>query len=456
MTMQAAQIVPVYRVNFVPNGQLTCHFVTSHKLHALCDMLLSCGSNSFSHLALGHSQDVSTFTPTLVTPHGRLLDLVSVSAHTLILVDDGTRNTLYGIGTNTVGQLGTPCALRDEEDKQVLNGWRRLELIRELQTDLAEVEWQPVKIGATWTTSFVIYRRLTSGKSSDQSSNAEEIVVACGSNDFNELGYTDVSSVRGASTTTPSSRPRIVDVGLQPGDTIDHFSCGQRHIMLVISSVEGKQRVVGWGAGRRGEFDLSTLDGSSFSGSGASSKGKGKAPARPTTYPPTELSIPLDLDERIIDISLGASHTLALTSKHRVLAWGSDQKGQIRGSSGLRNIKQISASWGGSYFITNQGQILSQGSNIYSQLLHDQKERAEVEIPEGWCAEKIIAGSEHLSVLLTRGEECELWVGGWNEHGNLGLGDRRDRARLSRINPGPGKIEGVWGGCASTWLLIRR
>lgn len=417
---------------------------------------LSCGSNSFSHLALGHDEDTSTLSPTLPPPKGDILDLVSVSAHTLILVrdEDGHRNTLYGVGTNTVGQLGTPCALRDEEDKQVLSGWSRLELVRELQTDLKEEDWEPVKIGSTWTTSIVVYRRRSSGEGSGDVENIDELVIGCGSNDFNELGYTDPQSTRGASTTTPSLRPRIVDVDLRSGETIGHLACGQRHVVLVISNAEGEQRVVGWGAGRRGEFDLATLGGSSSSGAGTSSKGKGKAAARPTTYPPTDLGLPLEAGERILDISLGASHTVVLTSKHRVLAWGSDQKGQIRNTLELNNIQRISASWGGTYILTSDGKILSQGSNIYSQLLHDREGRGEVELPAGWEVERVVAGSEHLLVVLRRDEEQGLWAGGWNEHGNLALGDQKDRARLERIGLPPGKIKGVWGGCASTWVLL--
>jgi protein ATS1 len=224
--------------------------------------------------------------------------------------------------------------------------------------------------------------------------------------------------------------------------------------MLVVSNAKGEQRVIGWGAGRRGEFDLATLGGTSPSQSGSSSKGKGKAAARPTTYPPTELTLPLKTDEKIVDVSLGASHTLALTSHHRVLAWGSDQKGQIRDTDELNNIVQIAAPWGGSYVLTNDGKVQSQGSNIYSQLLHEEEGRGEVNLPQGWTVEKIVAGTEHLLALLGDGTEQALWVGGWNEHGNLALGDQKDRGRLERVTLPPGRIKAMWGGCASTWVLI--
>jgi protein ATS1 len=409
-------------------------------------MLLSCGSNSFSHLALGHNEDVTTLTPTQNLPPGEILDLISVSAHTLLLVRDNNRNILYGIGTNTFGQLGRQCALRDEEDKQVLREWRKLDLVNELEGGY-EGDWEPIKIGATWTSSFIVYRRMSSDQGSEES--AEDIMVACGSNDFNELGYTDPTTSRTAPVTT-ASPPRVVELDLQPGEKVEHLACGQRHAMLVVSGVDRVQRITGWGAGRRGELDLSTLGGEAVDGG---RKGKGKAVARPTTYPPTTLHLPLGHAERIIDISLGSSHSLVLTSQGRVLAWGSNQKGQITSTTELKTTTAISASWGGSYFTTSTGQLLSQGSNIYSQLLHISDGRAPIDIPVGWEVERIVAGSEHLLCVLKCAGELGLWVGGWNEHGNLGLGDLDDRAELTRVHL-EGRIKGVWGGCASTWVWV--
>lgn len=425
-------------------------------------MLLVCGSNSFSHLALAHDQDVSSLTRTVALPTGEIIDLVSVSAHTLLLVrqDQDSRNVLYGVGTNTVGQLGRPCALRDDEDKQVLKNWRSLNLVGELEGDYNAEEWEPVKIGATWTTSFVVYRRTISnnggGASGATGGDREDMIVACGSNDFNELGYADVINDRSAPITTPSSRPRVVDAGLQAGEWVEMLGCGQRHVMLVITNAKGGQRVVGWGAGRRGEFDISTLSGPAADTSSAKDKGKGKgkATATPRTYPPTTLRLPLEPDERIINVALGASHTVVLTSRHRVLAWGSDQKGQIADTASLHDIKQITTTWGGSYFVDQAGGVWSQGSNIYSQLLHEQDGRAPIEIPSGWQVQRIVAGSEHLLVHMKRDEEQSLWVGGWNEHGNLGLGDQKDRACLERVPLPPGEIRGIWGGCASQWVWI--
>lgn len=421
-------------------------------------MLLSCGSNASSHLALGHAEDVSVLTPTVPVPPGEILDLASVSTHTLLLVRNAGRNELYGVGTNSVGQLGTPCTLREEEDKQVLKQWRRLELVRELRGKEREEDWEPVKIGATWTSSFVVYRKLASVGATVSALNerSSDMIIACGSDDFNELGHSTTTSDKHISTTTPSSRPRVVDVGLTADETVEMLECGQRHVILVIAAGERSQKMIGWGAGRRGELNIATLGGAHPGQSDASSKGKGKGKvtSRPSTYPPTTIPLHLRSDEKIVDLSLGASHSVVLTSLGRVLAWGSDSKGQTASTSALTDIAQVSASWNGTYLLSRDGKLCSQGANTHSQLLHQGEGLGPVVTPECRAVERIVAGSEHLLVLVSSTHGQELWTGGWNEHGNLALGDQVDRPRLERVQLPPGRVKGIWAGCASTWVWV--
>lgn len=646
--------------------------------------LFSCGSNGSYHLGLGHAHDVSRFTPASLPPlpdgatSGRIVDLASSSAHTLLVMEyeydynrqptsagvspvgssshitspgssnssnsiavnaggvqrdgeDGdndaaerfsggtgqkrkrakrmkssstkssTRRTraLYGIGTNTFGQLGRQCALRDEADVQVFKSWRRLELVREcgeaggmgmgmgVGDGEEEDEWEVRKVGVTWTGSLVVYRRKMpkrnergggssaggggtvngnanayydqaggssasgsslvlepgydsngrqeneDGNEDDINGDIEEIIIACGSNDFNELGLTAAESSRSPIDSTADGHPHIpvpvtkacaprrVDLGLRKGEWVEHLKTGQRHVVVVISapapSGRGRkeQRVIGWGAGRRGELDVSTLGGLSgpstrkdersvrsstpgTSGNGKTAnshssfgngkgKGKGKAVARPTTYPPTTLPLPLSPGETILDLAVGSSHTLVLTSQGRVMGWGSDLKSQIRDVGDMHDVIGIAATWGGSYFLTSDGKVWSQGSNTYGQLLRpvlpgasDRGEggvRGEISISEGRKVERLVAGSEHLMLLLSsksnsggvggdaegeeeKDEDAEIWVGGWNEHGNLGVGDQGDRAELVKVDLPPrsqkagAQVRGLWGGCASSWVCV--
>ncbi|WWD19520.1 hypothetical protein CI109_103981 [Kwoniella shandongensis] len=448
--------------------------------------LLACGSNSASHLALNHNQDVSRLTPTIFHPStsipstSQIIDLVSTSAHSLLLLSpgsdsDGGKDILLGAGMNTFGQLGPRCALWDDVKPE--GRWKEVDLVGDLGL---EGDWEPIKIASTWSTTFVVHQRsvppavaqqdVGGGSSASGGLNSterkeddqpEQIVLSCGSNDFGELGGAAPLILNAPSPipiSRPSQRPTIVDLGLQKGDTVEMIKGGQRHVVVVISGPNG-QRVMGWGASRKGELDATSCGAAPGSGTSAKGKckGKGKSTAYPPTSPPTTINLVVPEGERIVDIALGASHTLVFLSSGQVIGWGSNMKGQLTDIDQLDNVIGISATWGGSYFLTSTGNILSQGSNTHSQLMRSSttESRGQITVPEGWKGKRIVAGSEHLLVLATKNGEEGLWAGGWNEHGNLGLGDEKDRSSLERVDiPSGGKIKGLWGGCASTWVWV--
>jgi protein ATS1 len=336
-------------------------------------------------------------------------------------------------------------------------------------------EWEAVRVAATWTTSFVAYRRNSVG-GVDREEEREEMVVSFGSNDFGELGRQAGDDEE--EEEEDIGLPAVVELGLGKGGTVELLRGGQRHVLAVVNGKEG-QRVIGWGANRKGELEVSTLDrttvadqteepyrGDSGKGKG---KGKGKSNARAPFLPPTTLRFPLPIGSNIIDVRLGASHSLALLDTGGILAWGSDAKGQIIGLSSIAGATGIAATWGGSYTLRRNSrgtELLSQGANTYSQLLcpsaDGQGGPHRVEVPKGKETRTIVAGSEHLLVHMesSNGGEAvdELWVGGWNEHGNLGLGDQADRAALARVDlSGDGarvRIGGIWGGCGSSWVWV--
>lgn len=459
--------------------------------------LLSCGSNGSYQLGLGHANDVSTFqsVPDPVIPETSSLrnasltvqSLASGAAHTLLLLADladPQRTILFGVGTNAFGQLGRKCALRDDEDVQVMRHWTHLDLIQEMGMSEGDRDstWSARKIAVTWTSSFVVYRRTRRGQDGAGATTTsgegrfEEMIVACGSNDFNELGdLVPVTSPGGGS----SSHPRIVHTGLEADEWVEHIKGGQRHVVVIISKGHGesrRQRIVVWGAGRRGELDMSTIGGESSASVSSNNKGKGKGKAaiKTSTFPPTTLipSTPLEPGEQIIDLSLGASHSVALTDRGRVLAWGSNSKGQISTLNPSLPSKidpgglgAVAATWSNTYLLTRRDcKLLSQGSNNHSQLLRplstDSVPRGEVRQPfrEEWTIVGLIGGSEHLLVHAKHNQTSEgaIWAGGWNEHGNLGVGDQEDRGALERVALGPGNIniKGAWAGCATSWVWV--
>lgn len=479
----------------------------SSSLHLMAKpVLLACGSNGSAQLSIGHADDVNRLTPCAfhpsiehLLPGSQIVDLVSSATHSLAVLrtdvastrtpepKEETRNILLGAGTNTLGQLGSRCVLWDSVKPETR--FKPVDLLGPL--GLSHDQWEPVMVAATWTTSFVVFRKRIrrdvgamprSMETADDEEQVEEMVLSCGSNDFGELGRADSQGESGRiAITSPSDKPTIVDLGLQPGETVELIKGGQRHVLAVVKQRNGDQRLIGWGAARKGELDPATLASTTSSstmreasyGKTANSKGKGKAVSRATVLPPTILSLPLSEDERIVEIALGSAHTSALTSRGRVLAWGSDQKGQITGLGGLSGVQAIAASWGGSYCLALGSQpgkhrLYPQGSNTHSQLLRDYDSTQgphEVELPDSLKIEGIVAGTEHIllygTVLDGSSRRPALFAGGWNEHGNLGLGDEQDRPRLTEVEVDPNggtdassRIKRVWAGCAATWVLL--
>lgn len=390
--------------------------------------LYACGSNGSGQLALGHEEDVSSLTRCAFDPScpasTDIVDLVSAASHALLLVSNPSGTHLLGAGKNTHGQLGRPCAL---SCPPAATTWRPLALGRE--AGLGD-GFAPVKVAATWTTSFVVYERGVTG-----SAGREQAIVASGSNDFGELGVAG-----------PSAGPVVLKDVLRAGERVEHLKGGQRHVIAVLSSGTGPertQRVVGWGACRRGELDPVPAPAATPASRGA--KGKGKAPARAPISLPVTIALRIPPGVHITDLALGAAHSLALISNGRALAWGSDLKGQVASLDSVQDVTGIAATWNGSYVIAS-GALWSQGSNTHGQLLRrDSDPRGQVAVQQKPTC--LTAGSEH--VLVTAGDQ--LFSGGWNEHGNLGMGDTADRADLAQV-PVPGAIRRVWGGLAATWI----
>lgn len=453
--------------------------------------LFACGSNGAGQLALGHSSDVNILSPCLYHPsldnlldHAEIIDLVSASTHSLLLLNyrDGSadgRKILLGAGTNTLGQLGRRCALWDQVKPETR--FKPVDLLGPL--DVSHDEWEPTRIASTWTTSFVIYRRTNGHHKTTSSSHpsgqavldrVEEMVLACGSNDFGELGLTNNDD----HSDDEATKPVMVDLGLEKGQWVEILKGGQRHCLVVITTGTGPgraQKLVGWGAARKGELDMETLQmgehPSKEERPSKRTKGKGKSTARPSIMPPTELALELPDGVTIVDLAVGASHSLATLSNGEMRAWGNDAKDQISGLAPARlsDVKTIGATWFGSYLLHGlDGVLWSQGSNSHSQLLRGSATESigMVEMPVGRVNEKLAAGSEHVILTAKKDGEEEVWVGGWNEHGNLGLGDHVDRHQLCQVNikgligeAGKGDsvvIRGIWGGCAATWVWLDR
>ncbi len=140
-------------------------------------------------------------------------------------------------------------------------------------------------------------------------------------------------------------------------------------------------------------------------------------------------------NEFVIDISCGNSHSLVLTNCGEVYAWGKNREGQIGNGcnswsqskpikvNGFNNerVVMISCGWSHSMALTECGHVYSWGDNEYGQLgIGNTAHSNEPIFVENKCnvfIEKISCGKYHSLLLSSDGY---IYTFGRNKHGELG------------------------------------
>ncbi|TFJ85094.1 hypothetical protein NSK_003518 [Nannochloropsis salina CCMP1776] len=171
----------------------------------------------------------------------------------------------------------------------------------------------------------------------------------------------------------------------------------------------------------------------------------------------------------------GWQHTVVLDDRGRVWTLGANQYGQLgrRGSQneglpelvewpegagregeGVR-VEEVACGWSHVLVKTHDGEVWGWGRNTFGQLGLEAGAETETigrdylprpllkdrdRLPHGVQVDKVTCGSES-SMLV--GKDGSLWVCGWNEHGNLGVGDGKDRKSWTLV---PGLSAGSEGG----------
>ncbi|XP_071099304.1 secretion-regulating guanine nucleotide exchange factor-like [Haliotis cracherodii] len=143
-------------------------------------------------------------------------------------------------------------------------------------------------------------------------------------------------------------------------------------------------------------------------------------------------------DQQIIKAAGGWDFTLALSVKGEVFSWGSNAFGQLgsrttKSSSipvvvnipGRPKVVDVSAGLRHAVAITESGQVYTWGQGRKGQLgvdlppkVHKVNQPTEVKLPGSLSARLAVAGSNHTAVLTSTGEVC-MW--GCNRHGQMTL-----------------------------------
>jgi protein ATS1 len=283
-------------------------------------------------------------------------------------------------------------------------------------------------------------------------------------------------------------------------------------------AVQPKRQVVyGWGAARHGQLSIESflerVDGkvSRASTSGDAAKTSAVAgpsstkPRQPIRGKPPRLDRPkqppkfprtvfrpcrIDIDavrwttgvelvradkHYITDVFLGAAHTVLQLATGRVIPLGSTAKSQTAGLTCDTAWSSIGCTWNGSYAVrpsSHGDEVVSMGSNTHGQLGRVNGSMAamgEVAISTALSVGEVLVkrlacGSEHVVVLCSStGGRNELVAWGWNEHGNLGVGDTVDRSTPVRVpleDYGDAavrwEVADCWAGCGTSWALLNQ
>ena len=254
-------------------------------------------------------------------------------------------------------------------------------------------------------------------------------IFTWGRNDSGQLGD---------GTTTNRSTPTEItsQFNLSEGETITQISLGFYHS----SAITSLGRIFTWGRNSNRQLgDGTTTD----------------------RYIPTEITSQFNLSEgeTITQISLGESHSSAITSEGRVFTWGRNDSGQLGDGTTTgrytpieitsqfnlsegETITQISLNWYQSSAITSSGRLFTWGNNYYGQL--GDGTTSEYKVPnstpieitsqfnlsEGETITQISLGCYHSSAITSSGR---LFTWGYNEYGLLGDGTTTDRYTPTEI-----------------------
>lgn len=263
-------------------------------------------------------------------PDTSLMDIVAVAAganHSLALTAD---ETVVGWGRNEFGQATPPQGLSDVIDIAV--GYDHS---LALKRDGTVVSWGRNTYGkATVPDGLVNVIDIEAGAEHSLALLSDGRVVGWGGNDFGQItipetlnqvvqisagGYHNLASLADGSVVTwGDNRFGQQDIPERITGVID-ISAGSNHNLVILTD----GTVDGWGDNSRGQLEFPT----------------------DTQTPPQAKGLVIrdPVTARIVDISGGLFHSLALSAKGELSAWGEDKNSQTKTPKNLGIISQIDA-----------------------------------------------------------------------------------------------------------------
>lgn len=147
---------------------------------------------------------------------------------------------------------------------------------------------------------------------------------------------------------------------------------------------------------------------------------------------------PMKIMENIKEVSFGKDYVLALSTGNELYAWGTNSRGQLGiGNTDetntvvkvMDNISHIDAGSLTSLAITESGELYTWGDDTHGCLgqgIDLEKKRRTVDAPEK-IMDNVKSASIDGSTMIILTREGGVFTCGWNESGQLGIGDTEDR-----------------------------
>lgn len=358
------------------------------------DAVFAIGSNGSGQLGIGHKEDVSVPKPVSILPDHPASPIIKVAAggnHTLLLTKSGQ---LYCSGDSTTGACGLATALETP-------AFEEARLSRDDSGSIGKI----ALVAATWEASLVVAKD-AEGKRTK--------LFSFGVGMKGELGLGELIFRTSTATQVKAFPPPETEI-------VDLAAC-MGHAVAVLSNGD----VYGWGNCRKSQAG----------------------------DPGAVIHEPRKIED------VGFKVVRAVCCKESTCLFGEPDSGNIRvlGSdkwdmrSGAPTTappwRDVGASWGNVYILTQNGKLQSWARNDHGQLPP----------PNLPPLKKIAIGSEHV-VALSEAGDVLAW--GWGEHGNCGpkvenndVKGRWNVIASSKFIPPGCHIDSVGAGCATSWVCI--
>ncbi|XP_063773192.1 probable E3 ubiquitin-protein ligase HERC3 isoform X2 [Pseudophryne corroboree] len=237
-------------------------------------------------------------------------------------------------------------------------------------------------------------------------------VYSCGCNSAGQLGHEHEDGAPGHINTLSDQH-------------IIHVACGQSHSV----ALNNQGQLFSWGAGSEGQLGLST----------------------------TEQSIPVPRlikklnQQKILQVSCGSQHCLALSDDCQLFTWGQNNHGQLGLGQGLSSqsipqrvkalegipLAQVTAGGYHSFALSLSGAVFGWGKNSSGQLgLNDEQVRVCPCHVKPLRSQKVVyisCGEEHTAVLTKNGGLFTFGAGGYGQLGHDSLHNEINPRRVLEL-----------------------